>query len=193
MLDCKRFITKVKKVMRHPLRYYTKAPKNVFIDISGTGYVEYYYKYSLAQIESDAVSEPECVKIQLENMGFTKVGNSYMKVLSKRLVISVEPIGKSFTISIGYREKIRNMVLYCKKPIYVYKDEMVEKLIRKIEENGFNELLIAEKVRKLETKTFRGKKTRLKLKAPYYNVIYNVSKVTGINIELVPYLITLIP
>ena len=192
MLSCKKFLIKVRRVTEHPMRYYVRSPKEVFTDMTGTGYVEYYYRYHLAQVESDTVDDPSCVTVQLENMGFRKVGKSYIYLTGKRSVVIVEPVGKSFTVSVGYRQEIRFMMLYCRKPRDIYKDVLLTGLKKKIEENAFNELLIAEKVKKLGVKKVRGNRAKLKVQVSYYNVVRNVSRVLGIDMESVPYLITLI-
>lgn len=190
MLTCNQAVSKIKRYMKHPKTYFMNSPREVIIDDNGTGYVEYYTRYHIAQVDYITVDDPECVKIKLTEAGFISVLNGLGKSLNNQTLILIDFINNTVGVKIAYRSKIYKMKMYALKYSVDPKFKFEEKLKDVIKRYGFNELIIADKIRNITLKKQPRIRISLVLDVPYYNVIKNVSKVTGIDIKLVPLLIT---
>ncbi|AZI75789.1 hypothetical protein SBFV2_gp22 [Sulfolobales Beppu filamentous virus 2] len=189
-MTCNGAIIKIKKYMKHPRKFFQNSPKTSFIDITGTGYTEFYYKYNMAQVDMIYTNDNMCVKRRLEELGFIKVRNMLAKVVTQNMVVMVEEIGKGLQINIAYRGRVYKMKMQAYKYTTEPKVDFLAKLKKAIEMNSFNELLIAQKIQKIKLRNQPEKKVNIIIDVPYYNVIYNVSKITDIKQEIVPLYIT---
>ena len=189
-MTCNGAIMKLKKYMKHPRKFFQNVPKSSFIDITGTGYVEYYYKYNVAQVDMLYTDDIVCVKQRLEELGFIKVRNMLAKPVTSNMTIMVEQVGRALQVSIAYRGKVYEMKMKAYKYTTEPKVDFVQKLKRVIEMNSFNELLIAQKIERIKLRSLPQRSVNIILPVPYYNVVYNVAKVTGREIEIVPLFIT---
>lgn len=181
-------ITKVKYILNHSYRLYATSPRTKFLDKTGTGYVEYYLKYTTATVDVFFTDDPSCVETNLREMGFVKVAGSWYKPAQKKTYVEVDVRGREVDVKVITKRKVTRMPLYFVAP----KDEDPEDLLKKafsiVEQCGFNELVVADMLKRIGDANdtyLRG--VMRNVLVSYYHTMWLASRIAHMKLRSVPY------